>query len=71
MSEEELVAARRFEEEWDPVLGGPATRPYRELAAFCMGRLLLLGADLNEVLVYFQAALQQHAPQPRAPGSSS
>jgi hypothetical protein len=71
-SPEFLARARAFEDEWDQVMGGQPTRPYRELAMFCVGRLLLAGAELPDVVGYLEACVatfspeQQHLEEPPA-----
>ena len=41
-----------LERVWDARLGGPESRPYRDLLCYCAGRLLAHGALFEGILGY-------------------
>jgi hypothetical protein len=45
-----------LEREWDSKLGGPITRPYREVLCYCAGRLFGSGAQLGDLVGYLTLA---------------
>jgi hypothetical protein len=45
-----------IERKWDQRFGGRETRPYRELLAYCSGRLLRAGGTLQDLVGYLSEA---------------
>lgn len=51
-----LMKGTKAERSWDKVLGGPTSRPYRDVATWAVQRLLGGGASLEDVLEYLRGA---------------
>lgn len=61
LTAKQLARAAAFEEAWDSRLGGAATRGYREIGLFALARLILYGAQPEDVLDYLHACFEQEA----------
>jgi hypothetical protein len=60
-----------FEDAWDQRLGGFAARGHRELLAYIVGRLLGVGASLDDVLAYQRAVVERYIVPATKPGAAS
>ncbi len=60
-----------LERQWDERLGGPASRPYRELLCYCAGRLLAHGAQFDGVIGYLGDSFDELVEQMKTTGASS
>jgi len=72
----DLARLEALERDWDPKLGGPITRPYRDLLCYCVGRLLGNGAQLEDVAGHLRVAREEaiaaaEVEFPGVPGAES
>ena len=55
----DVARLEELERSWDARLGGPLTRPYRDLLCYCAGRLLSQGAQLEDIAGYLRIAFDE------------
>jgi len=51
------------EAEWDPLLGGRETRAYRDLLGYSASKLVLAGAEPDQVLSYLGELFHTHGAE--------